>query len=229
MIYAFWTSLLEKTDEFIDLVLNTPLTVQEWKKQKSILLQRDRQPSFDVGFAVFYVNRCSRSGILLNSGPIGGYKQEGRWNIDARFNRLGLVSRIRTVSSLKSKIEFYNMDAMTFMKLNFSNGKTRNKLVYLDPPYVSAGKRLYFNSFIEKDHVRLASYIQRHINLRWIITYDANDFIKNLYMRSKRFMLNLNHSLQTKHRATEYIFAGRNVEMPLSFKFNSKCIELEKH
>ena len=35
-IYAFWYSVLRKTDELCEKILNTEITIEEWKRQKEI-------------------------------------------------------------------------------------------------------------------------------------------------------------------------------------------------
>lgn len=227
-IYSFWFSILHHQEQFIESINSIPITVDEWKRQKNILLNSKNCELFDVGFAVFYLNRCSRSGILSKSGPIGGYKQLGKWKMDARFNRDTLTNRIIKIGTLKDKIEIYNLEAIDFMKICFMRGSIHRKFVYLDPPYIGAGKRLYFNNYASKEHIFLSKYIQRYKNLKWVMTYDCNEFIKKIYGRSKRYKLCLNHSLQTKHNATEYLFASGNIEMPDYYKFNSKHIQLDR-
>ena len=48
--------------------------------------------TIDLGFSFFYLNRTNRSGIL-NGGLIGGRNQQGKWRMDARFNREDLIHR----------------------------------------------------------------------------------------------------------------------------------------
>ena len=53
-----------------------------------------------VGFSTFYLNRTNRSGIL-KAGVIGGKQQNGKWRIDARFNKNDLIQRIKKISRYK--------------------------------------------------------------------------------------------------------------------------------
>ena len=61
-------------------------------KQRSILKDKDSD-RFSLGVAAFYLNRTNRSGIL-SAGVMGGKNQEGKWKLDARFNRNSLAKRI---------------------------------------------------------------------------------------------------------------------------------------
>ena len=56
---------------------------QEWRKQRAILQESSRY-SKELGFAMFFLNRTNRSGIL-DAGPIGGYDQSGTYKIDSRL------------------------------------------------------------------------------------------------------------------------------------------------
>ena len=91
-IFAFWSSILEETDRFINKIYTVPLTIEEWQKQRSILKDKDSD-RFSLGVAAFYLNRTNRSGIL-SAGVMGGKKQEGKWKLDARFNGNSLAKRI---------------------------------------------------------------------------------------------------------------------------------------
>ena len=62
-IYSFWYYLLKCKSDFINRVRDTEVTINEWYKQREILKQA-RRPSFDVGFATFFLSRTNRSGIL---------------------------------------------------------------------------------------------------------------------------------------------------------------------
>ncbi len=57
-----------------------------------------------------------------------------------------------------------------------------NAFVYIDPPYVNKGKKLYMNFYKKEDHVNIANSIfANDINFLWMISYDNNDLIKELY------------------------------------------------
>ncbi len=86
-IYAFWKAVLGKTDAFLKLLSDTPVSVSEWRRQRDVYLNPSRHSGLRLGFATFYLNRCNRSGIIGNAGLIGGLEQRGKWKLDARFNR----------------------------------------------------------------------------------------------------------------------------------------------
>jgi DNA adenine methylase len=134
-IYAFWDSILNQSGRFLSLLDKTALTIDVWRRQRDIYRNPKRHSRVRVGFATFFLNRCNRSGIIMNAGPIGGIEQKGKWKIDARFNRQELRRRINKILVYRERIEISNKDAIDFLK-NDVTPQARKKpvFVYLDPP-----------------------------------------------------------------------------------------------
>lgn len=208
-IYAFWYSLLNDTDRFVDKIYEISISIQEWKKQLLILKNKSSQ-IFDIAFATFFLNRCNRSGIILGAGPIGGNKQVGKWKINARFNKETLIKRILIISQNRDRINISNEDAIVFLKKAVPKGKNRKKaFIYLDPPYISAGCRLYYNNYHLSGHKQLCKYIINQKTLNWIMSYDYDKLLINNYSKCQIFKLNLSYSLQIKRKNCELLFAPK--------------------
>jgi Site-specific DNA methylase len=120
-VYAFWDSVLNRTDDLCRLISDQPVSVDEWDKWKDVF-RRGSEDNLEIGFAFFFLNRTNRSGIL-NGGIIGGRKQTGNWKIDARYNKSDLISRIQKIADLRSRIEITQMDAVDFLGRRLRNGK----------------------------------------------------------------------------------------------------------
>ncbi|CCV63769.1 DNA-methyltransferase [Alteracholeplasma palmae J233] len=208
-IYAFWYSLLNRTDEFIELINNTPVTVEQWRIQKDIYLN----PNTDVltkGFSAFFLNRTNRSGIIT-AGPIGGYQQLGNYKIDCRFNKDKLIENIRTIADRKEDIHVYNLDGVEFLQQ--IDNQENNALIYLDPPYVEQGKALYKNAFDEQAHRALASSVGELQN-KWFVTYDDNPLIVELYNGFGINRFEIGYTVEKKRRALEIaVFSPRLVNI----------------
>ncbi|HBI6387366.1 TPA: DNA adenine methylase, partial [Listeria monocytogenes] len=111
-IYSIWYSILNNTEKFISLISNTPITIDEWHKQKAIYLRnKNRQNSLEGAFATFFLNRTNVSGII-SGGPIGGMNQTGKYKIDCRFNKVDLIRKIRLISDRRENITLYRKDAL---------------------------------------------------------------------------------------------------------------------
>nr|WP_244627504.1 DNA adenine methylase [Microvirga tunisiensis] len=89
-VYSAWKFILDEPERFSEAILRTPVDLQTWHASRKIV-ESSSESSFELGFATFFLNRTSRSGIVIGAGPIGGYDQRGKWKIDARFNRDALA------------------------------------------------------------------------------------------------------------------------------------------
>jgi len=210
-IYAFWFSVLNDTDALIEKIENTELTVEEWRFQKDIYKNHGNASKLDLGFATFFLNRTNRSGILT-AGIIGGINQNGNYKMDARYNRVNLIERIRNIADYNDNIHLYNLDALDFIdtiKPNLSN----KALIYFDPPYYEKGSQLYRNHYNHNDHSKISKTITS-LKTPWTLTYDNCQQIKKLYKDSKGIEFSLNYSTTNKKGtvATEAMFFG-NIDL----------------
>jgi len=203
LVHAFWSAVVADADRFIERIWSVPLTVDEWRRQRFVQQHSAEFSPFDVGFAAFFLNRCSRSGLITRSGPIGGYAQGGPWRVDARFNRAELSKRVAFVGEHRGRIHVYGLDAVDFLR----RMRRRNRVfIYLDPPYVLNGSRLYLNHYRDADHRRLASYVLRWLRGHpWVLSYDDAPLIRGLYAPCVMVPLSIRHSVQNKGRGTEVL------------------------
>lgn len=208
-IYAFWHSVLTCNADFIHLLEKTPVTPDEWAKQRAIYSNGQAENKFALGFATFFLNRTNHSGIL-NGGMIGGKKQNGTWKIDARFNRIELRRRIERIGSYGDRIHLSCDDAIEFLR-NYKN--KRKSLIYLDPPYYRAGRRLYLNAYKYEDHAFVSKYVLS-LKSPWIVSYDDVPMIRGLYkgVRSRRFQLP--HSARFARKGDELLFFAPGLSIP---------------
>lgn len=219
-IYAIWQSILSQTARFEDAIMNVPLTVEEWKKQKEIYLTPNKHSLIKVGFATFYLNRCNRSGIIMNAGPIGGSDQSGNYKIDARFNRTELALRVRQIAENRTRITTSNKDALEILS-DFENQTERTRrLVYLDPPYYVQGGKLYLNSYKKTDHATVAELLRKGISYPWIMTYDNVPEIRDLYIWACCRDFDLKYSAYKSRIGNELLIAPESLAMP---QFDTIC------
>jgi DNA adenine methylase len=180
-IYHFWYSVFHYTEELLRLIHDTPITIEERKRQLAIY----HDPAADVlsdGFATLFLNRVNYSGII-KGGPIGGESQSGKYKLDCRFNKKEIQNRIEKIAYLKDRIQLYNLDASELIIHHLRDIK-KNAFFNIDPPYVIKGNRLYTNYFEENDHRQLQRIISKYLrNYPWIITYDNCDLIKEIYFK----------------------------------------------
>lgn len=223
-IWSFWKAILTETDRFVEEIRTVPLTVDEWQKQHEILVTQNDKYSFELGFAAFYLNRTNRSGII-KGGVIGGQEQAKDWKMDVRFKREELVTRIQRIAARKKDIKLYNKDVNSFIK-NYVPLYEENALIYFDPPYFRKGQQLYMNFFNYKDHVRIEQEIREHVNCDWIITYDYEPQIEEIYHNYNLRLYDLNYSVSTKRKANELMIFKDGIIIPSDEELNSKKINI---
>jgi DNA adenine methylase len=222
-VNAFWVSVLDENERFVDRVLSAPLTMKEWYRHREVCANPGAHARFDVGFAAFFMNRCNRSGVLTGAGPIGGLEQMGKWKLGVRFSRGPLAERILNLARVRDKIHIFHKDAIEFLKNTLPLGRDRRKVfVYLDPPYIHKGQRLYLNSYETKDHAQLARYIKGQSNLRWVMSYDDTKVVRELYCDQQLTSLPIRYSLQTKRSVKELIIAPQRLALPSACTLQGK-------
>ena len=211
-VYAFWHSVLNDTENLCRLISDKPITVAEWDVQKEIFRRHDTADNLALGFAFFFLNRTNRSGIL-NGGIIGGRDQAGDWRIDARFNKDDLISRIKKIASLRSRIELTQLDAVEMLSSKAKDWKGKT-LLYIDPPYFEKGRFLYHDAYQPEDHKFLASKVSNLKDINWIVSYDDVRPIHDLYEQSAWLQYTLSYSARNKTRGREAMFFSKGLIVP---------------
>ncbi len=215
-IWAFWHSVLEQTDSFLELIEHTPVTVEEWHKQRSVHASSDLKNPLALGFSTFFLNRTNRSGIVKRSGVIGGLDQSGPYKIDCRFNRPDLIRRIRRISKYRNRIHLSRFDACDFIK-HVTTRLPNNTFMYIDPPYYDKGSMLYTSFYNSDDHGTLASILLDTPN-PWIATYDNVPEVRLLYRKRRQFGFDVKYSLEVKRVATELLIASKGIRLPATLR-----------
>lgn len=211
-IFCFWYTILNHTEAFCEKIDKTPVTVEEWKNQKSIFnLGQENNTLLDYAFSVFFLNRTNVSGIL-KGGVIGGQEQDGNYKINARYNKEELKKRIRNIAINKNRIIILNLDANELISGDYLK-YYKKVFINFDPPYVKKGSQLYMNFFKEDDHIRLFKNIKK-ISKKWIVTYDICDFINDLYKNYRYEYIDVRYSAKQKKKAKEYMFFSKNIKVP---------------
>ena len=222
-IYSFWRAIKEDGEKFIDLIDSTPITIDEWKKQKEVY-SNSKSYSLELGFAAFFLNRTNRSGILT-AGPIGGYEQKGAYKIDARFNKETLIKKIQEIIKRKNSIHIYNKDIRSFITSVIPKYED-NSFVYLDPPYYNKGQQLYKNFLTYDDHAQIANLIFENIRCPWIVSYDNVEDIARLYDNYCTKQFEVNYSAANTGKSSELMIFGENNLCPTEEEMKDICIKL---
>jgi DNA adenine methylase len=176
-INDFWWAVVNQSKHFIETLRNRRVSMAEWRRQRDVYRSNGRVSRLRRGFAAFYLNRCNRSGIIMNGGPIGGVNQEGAWKLDARFNKPELQRRCEKLAEYRSRIHISGEDGLDFIaRLN-----ARSTFFFIDPPYFVKGKTLYLSALNDEYHNDLANRLRTMKDEAWVLTYDDCPEIRRMY------------------------------------------------
>lgn len=212
LIYNFWYSVMNYTDELINLIKTTDISIDTWRRISQYRNEKyliDKSP-VEIGFAGLFLNRTNFSGIL-KANPLGGMNQTSAYSIDCRFNKKRIIKSILDLSLFKDQIDIFNLDAISFMKQETRYKRNRSIFVYIDPPYYEKGPSLYRYFYNYDMHKELAKYIKLKA-FPWLISYDNHEEIKKMYKRRFQQQIYLDYSVKTSIKGKELLIS--NLEIP---------------
>lgn len=215
-VWSFWYSVLNETDAIVGLVENTPINMDEWRRQRAIMKAADVRDPVALGFSAFFLNRTNRSGVIGSGGVIGGLNQTGNYLMDCRFNREDLARRIKRVARYADHIHLTNTDALDFLR-HCSVTLPAKSLLFVDPPYFKKGPELYTNFYKPDDHAGLAERVMQ-VNLPWVVTYDDVEEIRRLYRDRRQYAFGINYSLNQKRVGAELLIVSKGLRAPSGVK-----------
>src|ERR1700722_10440198 len=212
-VYFFWKTVLDETDALCRKIRDKKVTPEEWRRQRNILFHYCDHSLISVAFAMFFLNRTNRSGIIHSGGMIGGNDQTGNWKIDARYNKAELIGRIEAIAAYSNRIHVSNRDAEVFLKATVPTLPAKS-LVFLDPPYFTQGQSLYENHYQPEDHIRLAGVVKKKLHRNWIISYDNHPQIRTAYRGCRKLVYSLPYSAARKYEGSEVMFFSDGLHVP---------------
>lgn len=211
-IYSIWYAILNESERFADDVQNINITIAEWERQKEVyneLIEKDVY-SYELAFATYFLNRTNISGIITG-GPIGGRDQMGKYELDCRFNQKNLPKKIMEISKNRNKIKLFNLEANDFIEKVILNYSPEEIFVFFDPPYYEQGKNLYTDFFEPENHVALKQTIDFLKDYYWILTYDNQVEISQIYEDYNQCLYEINYSANKVRKASELLIHSNRI------------------
>ena len=214
-IWSFWHSVLNDYDAFADRVRTTPVTIEEWLRQREIY-RAQGDDALTLGFSAFFLNRTNRSGIIKQAGVIGGLGQTGEYKLDCRYNHDDLLRRMARVRKYRDRIHLTRLDALDF--IDHCGGRLpTDSLLFIDPPYFKKGAGLYTSFYHPEDHAKVAEAVLA-ASLPWVVTYDDVPEIRQLYRERRQFTFDINYSLHEKRVGKELLISSKGLKLPEVFR-----------
>lgn len=180
-VYSFWFTVLHSPESLINRIRGITPTAATFQSCQFQLQNPKGVSMAELAWSQLVCNRLSFSGIV-KAGILGG-KNGGHDANLARWNPEELVRRIEHIYGMRDRIFVTQIDAVHLIEQ--SAYWEPNTTLFVDPPYVKAGKQLYLRYFEEEDHLQLAwmisSLYQGMPGADIIITYDDCPLIRNAY------------------------------------------------
>jgi DNA adenine methylase len=214
-VYAFWRSVVDAPGQLCRKIQRTEISVDEWKKQKEIYRNKDKNDDIDLldlGFATLFLNRTNYSGILTG-GMIGGINQAGKYKINCRFNKQSIIEKIKTIADYDFRIKVMRQDALELVKSigPLEPSTYKGMLYYFDPPYFNKGQSLYMNYYKPNDHLILSEAIKSIKSAPWVVSYDDVPDINELYDDCNSLNYQLPYCPRSSRVGKERIFFSRGL------------------
>lgn len=216
-VYALWDAVLNQPDALCERIAETPITLDEWHRQRSVFLDSNAL-TLDRAFSTLFMNRTNRSGILLG-GVIGGKSQDGTYKLDCRFNRVELIRKIQRISRHRDVVRLTRLDAAECIT-QWSEQLPPRSLINIDPPYFVKGQELYINFYTPADHASLAAVI-RKLRCPWMLTYDDVPQVEDLYSGLPIYRKSLVYYAQVKRKANELLVLSPQLQAPAGLMNNT--------
>jgi DNA adenine methylase len=212
-IFDFWWSVLNRYTSFSTMIVEKRASMTEWKRQRAIYRDDAKMSRLKRGFSAFYLNRCNRSGIIMNGGPIGGIRQTGTWKINARYNKRELVERCRKIAEFRDRIHLSNVDGIQFIK----GSDPSSTFYFIDPPYFKKGPTLYLNSLTDEYHEKLADQLKLMRDAAWALTYDDCPEIRKMYRGWAQIRpFSLRYAASESRNGNEILVTPKSMKLPLT-------------
>lgn len=217
---AFWDIATCQGDRLARTVERLNPTVISFENAKTTIasiLAGDEIDPLQVALDTFIVNRCSRSGIVTPAaGPIGGKDQAGPHKIGDRWNAKALADRIRRVGERgrQGKIKVHHADGIDMIANLVDSGIEDEMFLFVDPPYIREGNRLYHQGLNLDMHHQLSDALST-CPTPWLLTYDNEPAVRReLYPDHRILQYRISNTANRQRRAWEFAVLSHNLNIP---------------
>lgn len=206
-ICSMWYEIAYDTDNLCRRISDATVDMSlfEWAKETA---NNPDSSIEDMGYATYVLNRCCHSGYI-DGGAIGGKNQTGRYKLNCRFNKQGIIKRIRAIEelALAGIISFSGPnDALDVINAVPNRFEHDDVFVYADPPYVKMGGACYRRGI---DHAVLADELLRlgYDGYDWLLSYDDCQQVREMYSgcRFESLVVSYSNNAKTRGKTAEVL------------------------
>ena len=222
-IAALWRTIIRDAQRLANHVADTTITLDTfWHARETVNTAFhtphdtiDPARDWDWALAALTLNRCSRSGIVAPTvGPIGGKHQTGRYTLTDRFTPDALAARIARIGDYAHRLRYYGADGIACIEgLDGTVGIEEEMVLFVDPPYIQQGNRLYAAGMDAAGHARLADALHA-CAAPWLVTYDDDPRVLSLYPTNPVLAVEMPHLANTRRIGHEYVVFGPGTLVP---------------
>jgi DNA adenine methylase len=197
-MYSLWYMVLNNPDDLCRRIHRARITPETfYTLRKRILgrgaLSKDEIPQRALEKLIIHKISFSNMGEMSGS-PVGGRHQTGEWKFDVRWKPDLICRSIRKTSDFLAGARLTGWSYERIL-----DNVSSDYLLYLDPPYVDAGKKCYKYAFDETAHRELAVRL-KGLKCRWFMTYDNDPLVHELYTWANVSPLSFKYFMSTAYR-----------------------------
>jgi DNA adenine methylase len=174
----FWKVAVEDLASLVDEVLHLRKSESDGRKLYALLRQLEPEGDAQRAARFFILNRITFSGTLDS----GGYSQMA---FDGRFTGSS-IARLEKLSFLEDvDVKVTNLDYSHLL-----NAPGFQVALYLDPPYITKGKKLYGKGGDLHRIFNHESFAQQVLASKhsWLVTYNDGEFVNRIFPPSDAVM-----------------------------------------
>jgi DNA adenine methylase len=210
LIYAFWKALKTDAAVLCEMVRELEVSLFTWQRFQKYRAPDalDRYSILELGLAGLFFNRANYSGII-GAKPIGGMSQSSEYKINCRFTKPTVIDRMVDAASLMDRITVIQGDVVSYLRRSQARLSKGGAVVYVDPPYYLQGQKLYRYHFQDRDHVRLAGFLNGAA-FPWLVSYDNVPFVVNLFRGQTVRPIWLQYTVREARRVDELLITNQD-------------------
>lgn len=137
------------------------------------------------------------------------------------------AARLRVIACLgrSGRLKFLGGDGIDLIEQLSGWGIEHESFLFIDPPYVGVGNRLYAAGMDAGPHQRLAAALQR-CPTPWVLTFDEHPDVRELYRDFQITRFQIPHAAHRGMIGTEYIVTSPQVAPVMNNPLGRGSVEL---